>query len=108
MKVRVRVRESRCASPRPNPNPNPDLDPDPDQVRLAEVQGIALVADKCSRLSSPDRDRAPISPDLAPISPDLAPISSAQTASSASAIQLMKVLYHSRAKSRGLLTTRGL
>ena len=107
-RVRVRVRESRCASPRPNPNPNPDLDPNPEQVRLAEVQGIALVADKCSRLSSPDRDRAPISPDLAAISPELAPISSAQTASSASAIQLMKVLYHSRAKSRGLLTTRGL
>ena len=84
-------------------------------MRLAEVQGIALVADKCSRLSSPDRDRAPISPDLAAISPELAaispelaPISSAQAASSASAIQLMKVLYHSRAKSRGLLTTRGL
>ena len=79
------------------PNRNPD--PDPNQARLAEVQGVALVADKCSRLSSPDRSL---------ISPDLAPISSAQTASSASAIQLMKVLYHSRAKSRGLLTMRGL
>ena len=70
------------------------------------MQGIALVAGKCSRLSSPDL--ASSSPDRAPISADLGPISPAQTASSASAIQLMKVLYHSRAKSRGLLTMRGL
>ena len=87
---------------------------------LAEEQSIALVAHKCSRLASPDgggQHGAWPQPSAASPAPSLAShLSSVGSVTEAellrndaspTALQLMRMLYHRRAKNRRLLQDQG-